>query len=255
MKVLGIIPSRLGSTRLENKPLYKVLGTPLIEHVYKRAILSDLLDDLIVATDHKSILDLVTSFGGKAVLTSDQHKNGTERMSEVVSMYPDYDYYVLINGDEILLNPKSINVSIQTLISSPESCCSILAVRFDRLESPSDFKAVFDNKMNLMYISRSDIPSNSRNSPDYLLKAYHLMTFKKKTILEYSKLEKTYLESIEDHEHLRLLENQYKISGCVVDDDCISLDTIEDLEIIEQKLKKDPVFLELVKEGSFVNIC
>lgn len=248
MKVLGIIPSRLKSSRLKNKPLHKVLGIPLIEHVYKRASLSKSLNDLVVATDHSSIFDLVNSFGGKAIMTSQHHNNGTERMAEVVSAYPDYDYYVLINGDEILLNPKSIDISIKTLQNNESACCSILAIKFDRFNSHSDFKVVFNKRMELMYISRNDIPSNSRNNFDYLLKAYHLMTFKKETILEYSSMEKSFLEKIEDHEHLRLLENGYKISGCLVEDDCISLDTIEDLKIIEEKLSKDSLFLEIIKD-------
>tara|TARA_A200000159_G_scaffold163993_1_gene192035 strand:- start:2498 stop:3259 length:762 start_codon:yes stop_codon:yes gene_type:complete len=248
MKVLGIIPSRLESSRIKQKPLLKVLGMPLIEHVYKRASYSKELDDIIVATDSDAIKEVVESFGGKAELTSVDHKNGTERMAEVVSRNPEYDYYVLINGDEILLNPDSIKESIHVLDSDPEAACSILAVKFKRFNSPSDFKVVFDNNMRLMYISRNDIPSNARNKVDYMLKAYHLMTFRKDTILEYFKMDKTPLEKIEDHEHLRLLEEGYKITGLIVDDDCISLDTREDLLVIEEKLKKESFFLENIKD-------
>tara|TARA_B100001094_G_scaffold332949_1_gene407490 strand:+ start:5166 stop:5918 length:753 start_codon:yes stop_codon:yes gene_type:complete len=247
MKILGIIPSRLESNRIKKKPLKKVFGIPLIEHVYKRAKLSNSLDDLVVATDDALVSNLVESFGGNSLLTSKKHQNGTERMSEVVDIYNDYDYYVLINGDEILLNPDSIQVSIDTLVSNPQAAASILAINFKTFNSKSDFKLVFNNSMELMYISRNDIPSNSKNKVDYMLKAYHLMTFRKETILDYSTMEKSRLEKIEDHEHLRLLENGYKIVGRVVDDDCISLDTYEDLEIIEDKLRKDKIFLEKIR--------
>ncbi len=240
-RILGVIPSRLASSRLPNKPLETILGIPLIIHVLKRAQKSKLLTDLIVATDSSIIFDLVEKNGGKAMLTSLYHKNGTERMAEVMDKYP-YDYYTLINGDEILLNPESIDISINTLLNCPTADASILAVPFKRENSPSDFKIVLNCKNEVMYISRNDIPSNARNPVDYRLKAYHLMTFKPEVIDAYRKMEKSPLEKIEDHEHLRLIENCYKIVCEVVNDKCISLDTPEDLPLILEYLKSDNVY-------------
>ncbi len=240
-KILGIIPSRLASSRLPNKPMEMVLGIPLIIHVLKRAQQAKLLDDLIVATDSSLIVDLVEKNGGKAMLTSLYHKNGTERMAEVMDKYQ-YDYYTLINGDEILLNPDSIDISINTLLNSPNADASILAVPFTRENSPSDFKIVLNCKNEVMYISRNDIPSSARNPVDYRLKAYHLMTFKPEVIDAYRKMEKSPLEKIEDHEHLRLIENCYKIVCQLVNDKCISLDTPNDIPIIIEYLNSDKVF-------------
>lgn len=241
-RVLGIIPSRLESSRLPRKPLHEIFGIPLIAHVYKRAKLSNSLTDLVVATDSYEIVQLVESIGGKAILTSVEHRNGTERMAEVLKALPNYDYYTLINGDEILLNPDSINTSIQTMIENENADASILAVPFRRENSTSDFKLVCNLKNEVMYISRNDIPSSARNAVDFRLKAYHLMTFKPKTILDYSRMDKTPLEKIEDHEHLRLIESGYKIICQVVDDNCISLDTPDDIELIESYLKEDKIF-------------
>ena len=241
-RVLGIIPSRLESSRLPRKPLHEIFGIPLIVHVYKRAKLSNSLTDLVVATDSYEIVQLVESIGGKAILTSVEHRNGTERMAEVLRAFPDYDYYTLINGDEILLNPDSISTSIQTMIENENADASILAVPFRRENSHSDFKLVRNLKNEVMYISRNDIPSSARNAVEFRLKAYHLMTFKPKTILDYSKMDKTPLEKIEDHEHLRLIESGYKIICQVVDDNCISLDTPDDIELIESYLKEDNIF-------------
>ena len=247
-KVLGVIPSRLKSTRIINKPIFEVLNIPLILHVWYRASKATLLDDLIVATDSSLIKDLVESVGGKAILTSEKHINGTERMAEVVKLMPNYDYYTLINGDEILLNPDSVDISIKTMIENIHSIdATILAVPFIKKDSPNDFKIVTDVKGNLLYISRSDIPSEARNNFDFMLKAYHLMTFKKETVLAYSELVKSYLESIEDHEHLRLIENGYKIRCKIVDDKCISLDSLNDLETIVPLLEKDKIYQEYAK--------
>jgi 3-deoxy-manno-octulosonate cytidylyltransferase (CMP-KDO synthetase) len=158
------------------------------------------------------------------------------------------EYYTLINGDEILLNPKSIDISINLMLNNVEDVdATILAVKFTRKNSPNDFKIVRDIRENLLYISRNDIPSDSRNEVPFMLKAYHLMTFKKETVDAYSNLSKSYLESLEDHEHLRLIENGYNIRCGIVDDTCISLDTLEDLDTIIPLLKGDELFLEYAK--------
>lgn len=247
-RVLGIIPSRLESTRVPRKPLKEVLGLPLILHVYERAKRAKLLTDLIVATDSQEVVSLVQAAGGDAILTSIHHKNGTERMHEVLNAMPDYDYYTLINGDEILLNPDSIDISIRLLLNNREYSASMLAVPFDKSNSPFDFKVVLNSKNEVMYISRSDIPSGIRNPIDFRLKAYHLMTFQPKTIRDYYQLEMSKLEHFEDHEHLRLLEAGYRIICNVVDDKCISLDTPEDVETIISYLKTDSLFNEYLRK-------
>ena len=248
MKILGIIPSRLKSSRIKEKPTYNVCGMPLIEHVFRRAKKCKQLDKLVVATDSTKIKKIIDSINGECIMTSKHHQNGTERMGEVIKKYSDYDYYVLINGDEILLNPNSIGISIETLKKSPHADASILATKYTKFNSPSDFKIVLNKKNEVMYISRNDIPYNSKDRLGYMLKAYHLMTFKKNTILKYCNLNKTALENMEDHEHLRLLENGFKIVAEIVEDDSISMDTKSDIVTIEKKLEKDKIFKNLVKE-------
>jgi len=241
-KILGIIPSRLSSSRVKQKPLYEIDGIPLIIHVVKRASMSDALSDLIVATDSEKIHDLVLSHGYKAILTSKLHKNGTERITEVANIYNNYDCFTLINGDEILLNPSSIEFSINSFINSPDASASILAVKYNILNKASDFKIVLDNKQNVIYISRADIPYYHNNSQDYRLKAYHIMTFSLDSLNKYVELAGSTLEDIEGHEHLRFIENGLKIKCTIVDDLCISLDTHEDIPIIKEYLKKDKIY-------------
>lgn len=240
MKIVGVIPSRLKSSRVENKPLVDIEGMPMIAHVYNRAKLSEALDDLYVATDSVEIKEVVESYGGKAIITSDKHRNGTERIGEAIKNI-DADIVVLINGDEALLNPENIKDSIEGLINS-DADASILAIDFKKKNSPSDFKVVTNLKSEVLYISRNDIPSDARNKCDSMLKAYHIMAFKRKTIEAYSKMEKTPLEKIEDHEHLRLIENGYRIKAVQVEAECISVDTYDDLEFVRDKMKNDSIF-------------
>tara|TARA_Y100001968_G_scaffold4538_1_gene4034 strand:+ start:4587 stop:5330 length:744 start_codon:yes stop_codon:yes gene_type:complete len=237
-KILGIIPSRLYSKRLPKKALIKINGEPLISRVYRLASKSKILDSLIVATDSNEIVNLLNKVEGRSIMTSEKHANGTERMGEVIkNLNEDYDIYVLINGDEALLDPDHIEIAVKTLIEN-DSDASMLVCKFYKRNSPSDFKVVLNAKNELLYISRSDIPSESRNSTNFLLKAYHIMAFKEQTIIDYSLLEKTRLESIEDHEHLRLLENGYKISCSIVNSDSISVDTESDLKFVIEQAKK-----------------
>jgi 3-deoxy-manno-octulosonate cytidylyltransferase (CMP-KDO synthetase) len=240
-RVIGIIPARFASTRLPGKPLVDINGLPMIIHVLKRTLMSKCLDDVIVATDDKRILDTVIKFGGKAVLTSETHNNGSERMYEVSQSF-NADIYVLINGDEALLNPNHIDLGVQALSNNPSSGVSLLYNKFEKRNSVSDFKVVVNNKKEIMYISRSDIPSENRNNIDYLLKAYHIITFTKEMLEIYSHLKQTEYDFTESHELLRLLENSYKIQGVEVDSSAISVDIKEDLEFVRDMMNTDKLF-------------
>ena len=239
-KIIGIIPSRLHSTRVPNKPLVDICGLPLIVHVYNRASLSKILDEVIVATDSVEIANVIEAHNGKAILTSLDHKNGTERIAEV-SKQIDCDYVVLINGDEALLNPNYIEASTKALIESNANA-SILINKFYKKQSPGDFKVIVNKFNEVMYISRGDIPSDARNEVPYYFKAYHILTFRKDFLLKYAEMEKSPMEKIEDHEHLRIIENGYKLIAKEVDSDAVSLDTPQDLEYIRNKMLSDKYF-------------
>ena len=137
-----------------------------------------------------------------------------------------------------MLDPKHINTSLKTLIIS-NADASILARKFNNYNSPSDFKIVCDRYGFLMYISRADIPFHKKNLNTNMLKAYHIMSFKRKVILQYPKLKKTTLEKSEGHEHLRLLENGYKIKVAIVKSNSISVDVPKDLKYVKSKIKSD----------------
>ena len=110
MKTIGLIPTRLGSTRLPSKPLLEINGIPLIIHTYKRAKLAKKLDDLIICCDDKKILDIAKKFKAKCILTSKFHNNGTERITEVlINLKEKYDLVVDIQGDEPLISPSHID--------------------------------------------------------------------------------------------------------------------------------------------------
>jgi 3-deoxy-manno-octulosonate cytidylyltransferase (CMP-KDO synthetase) len=247
MKIVGIIPSRLKSTRVPNKPLADILGTPMIVHVYKRASLSLILDEVIVATDSEEIQSVVQQYGGKAVLTSDKHLNGTERIAEVAASM-EADVFVLINGDEALLNPEHIQDSVDTLLQS-DADSSILVLDFYKKNSPGDFKVVLNAQNEVMYISRNDIPSDARNEVKSMLKAYHILSFRKDFLMKYATMEKSPMEKIEDHEHLRIIENGFKLKAKKVESSSISVDTPEDLAYVRRVMPDDSFYLKYAKQN------
>ena len=118
----------------------------------------------------------------------------------------------------------------------------ILVNKYTVKNNPSSIKVVLNENNNVMYFSRSDIPSNSRSNDDEMLKAYHIIPFKKDFLLKYSNWEPTRLEKIEFNEYLRILEKGYEIKAVEVSSAAISVDTKEDLDIVEKQMKTDEFF-------------
>ena len=239
-RVIGVIPARYSSTRLPGKPLKDIAGLPMVIHVLKRAQMSTVLDEVIVATDDERILEVVEAHGGKAIMTSASHDSGTERMYEISKSILG-DIFVMISGDEALVKPEHIDVGVKGLMSS-DAPVSVLFNRFEKKNSQGDFKLVFNKRKEIMYISRNDIPSETRRKVPYMHKSYHITSFTKKFLKTYMALEQTPLDHFEMHELLRILENGYKIQGVEVESSAISADTPEDLDYIRGVMSDDIVY-------------
>lgn len=240
MKVIGMIPVRMESSRLPNKAIKDICGLPMIIHTLKRTQMTKSLDDVYVATDNEKIRKLVEFYGGKVIMTKKEHQTGSDRLAEAANKV-EADIIVNIQGDEALVNPEHIDMGVQALKNS-DAEVSILLTKYWKKKSPSDIKAVVNLKNEIMYISRNDIPSDARTEVPYMLKAYHIVSFRKKFLLKYASLEQTPLEKIEYNEYLRILENGYKIQGVIVDSDAVSVDTQEDLEYVTSKMVDDNLF-------------
>jgi 3-deoxy-manno-octulosonate cytidylyltransferase (CMP-KDO synthetase) len=240
MKAIGVIPVRLESTRLPMKALVNICGMPLILHTLKRTQMAKILDDVYVATDSKEVIDLVEKNGGKAMMTSKTHPTGTDRVAEAAKKI-DADIIVNIQGDEALVSPEHIDAGVKGLINS-DAEVSILLTKFYKKNVTSSIKAVVNLKNEIMYMSRVDIPSDARTKVRELLKAYHVVSFRKPFLLKYSKMKTSPLEKIEYNEYLKILEHGYKIQGVLVDSDSISVDTPEDLDFVRKKMLKDPLY-------------
>lgn len=156
MKILGIIPSRYASSRFPGKPLVDVAGKPMIRRVYEQSKQSKGLDEVIVATDDERIVDEVLSFGGKVELTAENHRNGTERCSEVLQRYPEYDYAVNIQGDEPFIKPQQIDGLCDLLDGSVQLGSMVKKIEDPAmLDNPSIMKVILNNFHEAIYFSHS----------------------------------------------------------------------------------------------------
>lgn len=232
MNIIGVIPSRFASTRLLGKPLIDIKGKTMIQRVYEQAMKSKLLSDVIVATDNQLISNEVFKFGGKAVLTSEKHKSGTDRICEVIKKIK-CDIIVNIQGDEPLLPPDNIDKAIEPLIKDSSLNVSTLAIKILDIKDVFDeniVKVVFDKDNNALYFSRSVIPydRDKTESPVYY-KHIGLYVYKKEFLMTFKSLEQTNLEKSEKLEQLRILENGYKIKVVLTKKDSFSIDTKNDL--------------------------
>jgi 3-deoxy-manno-octulosonate cytidylyltransferase (CMP-KDO synthetase) len=239
-KAVAIIPARLESSRLPNKALADILGLPMIVHVFKRCLLAKTLDEVYVATDNIKIKDAVESHGGKVIMTSVKHETGTDRIAEAAQNIK-ADIIVNVQGDEALVNPEYIDKVVNSLVNSSGADVAILVNPFSKKRSPSDIKVVLNENDEVMYLSRADIPSDARVDNTKMLKAYHIVPFRKDFLLKYARWKKTELEKIEFNEYLRILEKGYKIQAVRVKSDAISVDTQQDLELVRKKMVTDKI--------------
>jgi 3-deoxy-manno-octulosonate cytidylyltransferase (CMP-KDO synthetase) len=238
---LGIIPARWASTRFPGKPLHLIAGKPLIQHVWERCQQCTKLDDLVIATDDPRILDAATGFGAKAVMTSENHPTGTDRIAEAAAAFPEAAYIINIQGDEPLIDPSLIDQLAAALQADSGVAMATAANPFDDdslMDDPNVVKCVLARNGDALYFSRSPLPYRRSESPG-------LMLYRHKGIYAYRRdfLEKfvtwppSPLELAESLEQLRALENNARIKVLVTDDQSPGVDTPEQAKQIEDMLR------------------
>ena len=241
LRVIGVIPARYRSTRFPAKLLSDINGKPLIQYTYENSLKVGIFDELIVATDDERIFQAVRKFNGKVIMTSAEHRSGTDRVAEVAENI-DCDLVVNIQGDEVLIKPGTIKDAVQLLTDDFSAAMSTAAFRID---DPKDYndrnvvKVVIDSKGYALYFSRAPLPHSKTGEMKEDYEYYRhigMYCYRRDFLLEYNKLPKSKLEEIEGLEQLRALENGYKIKVAIVDDRPMSVNTYEDLENIRKIL-------------------
>lgn len=247
LKFIGIIPARYASSRFPGKPLAKIGGVMMIERVWRQV--RKVLDRVWVATDDERIYDAVKSFGGDAVMTSTEHRSGTDRCYEAYcKIGGGEDVIINIQGDEPFIQESQLQ-AIMECFDDETADIATLVRRFDAgrgykaLADCNTPKVVLDNTMNALYFSRSVIPFvRNADTADWAARTQYythvgMYAYRSATLAEITKLPQSSLELAESLEQLRWLQNGYRIKAGVTDCVTIGIDTPADLENAEKMLQ------------------
>lgn len=238
--VVIAIPARFASSRFPGKPLAQLCGKPMIEHVYEKAAASS-ADLVLVATDDERIRQAVENFGGRAVMTSESHPSGTDRIAEAIRKL-DEDAQIIINvqGDEPLIPTAVIDELIDTMRNHPEIEMATVAVPRDRGSMDEDnVKVVFGADHFALYFSRAEIPFARKGgtpAPTYL--HWGIYAYRRAALERFVSLPPGVLENSEKLEQLRALENGIRIYVQLSNLTSIGVDTPADLAEAEKKLRE-----------------
>ncbi|MBC7396032.1 MAG: 3-deoxy-manno-octulosonate cytidylyltransferase [Bdellovibrionales bacterium] len=244
MMVVAVIPARYASTRLPAKPLADICGKPMIQWVYEKAKQSKLCTRVCIATDDERIARVVRAFGGEVVMTSEHIQNGTDRMAAVAEKI-EGDVFVNIQGDEPMLDPRSLDTAIQPVLDGKFDL-STLRVPIQsaaELLNLNIVKVIVDDADRALYFSRYPIPY-SRVSPEdaklpYLCsKHVGIYVYRREVLLKVSRLPASELEKAESLEQLRALKAGIPIGVFLSEFDSVGVDTPEDLEKVRSILSR-----------------
>lgn len=241
MRIIGVIPSRLGSTRLPRKPLALIAGVPMVRRVYEGARGCGRLTSLLVATDSREILDYCASAGIPAELTSPHHVSGTDRIREIADRF-DADLYVNIQGDEPMVTAAHIESLVGPFFADSGVEVSTLALPLapERADDPNTVKVVTRRDGRALYFSRSRIPFDRDRAGIGCRKHLGFYAYRREALRRFSQLPPSPLETAERLEQLRFLENGVEIHVAESPGDTWSVDTAEDLARVEEYFRAHP---------------
>ena len=242
MKIIAVIPSHLASIRLKQKILLQIHGLEMIEHVRRRAILSNAFDKVIVATGDQPILDLVKSYGGEVIKTNEKHLSGTSRVAEAVKNL-DASHIVVLQGDEPLMIPEHLSKIVANIKKNPEfhSWNATSAINNkDELDKHSFVKCSVNQNQKIMYCFRRS-PSFAPFSEQkkYVRKILGLIAYKKEVLEELNKKPASLLETYESIEQMKIITYGYDLHSVSVEPSLPSINEPGDEAIVLDLLKKD----------------
>lgn len=244
MNILALIPARMGSSRFPGKPMAKILGKPMIEHVYKNVTKCNLLTKTAVATCDKEIADFIESIGGQAVMTSDKHERASDRCAEALNYLEhedniQYDIVVMVQGDEPMTHPEMIVEAVTPMLDDEEIIVTNLLGDIKNEEEFEDrncIKVVCDLDSNAICFSREPIPTRMYGNA-IMKKQVCIIPFTRDFLFEYTRLKPTPLEIIESIDMMRILEHGKKVRMVPTKYHTNPVDTKDDLLHVEKLMR------------------
>jgi 3-deoxy-manno-octulosonate cytidylyltransferase (CMP-KDO synthetase) len=241
-KIVAFIPARFPSTRFPGKPLARISGKPLIQHVYERARACPDLDETYVATDDQRIYACVERFGGRAIMTAEDHQSGTDRIAEAAERLNVGPRAIVVNiqGDQPLFQPSILTDLIRPLNKDRTIPMSTLMYEIEEdkeIQDPNNVKVVVDTNGYALYFSRLPIPFvRDKGSAAHYYKHIGIYAYRNEFLLTFTKLPYGKLEEIEKLEQLRALEHGFRIKVIETPFDSTEVDVPEDIIEVERQL-------------------
>jgi 3-deoxy-manno-octulosonate cytidylyltransferase (CMP-KDO synthetase) len=238
MKIIAVIPARYGSRRFPGKPLVKILGKTILQHVYERVKESEVLSDTLIATDDSRIAREAERFGGKFIFTSPNNLTGTDRVAEVSEKLVDTQIFVNIQCDQPLFDSSMIEEVVEPLLKEEGVLVSTLKKKISHpedLTDPSVVKVVTTKDGFALYFSRHCIPYTIHPELTHsFYKHIGIYGYKREFLLKFPSLPSSSLERAEELEQLRILESGYRIRVIETNFDSYKVDTPEDLKKVKE---------------------
>ena len=245
MKNIALIPARLGSSRFPGKPLIKILGKPLIQHVWEGTSKSNLLDYICVCTCDKEIFDFLKSINANVIMTSSSHTIASDRCAEgLIALEKKFkikfENIVMVQGDEPMVNSEMIEKSLYPIIRNECEVTNLLGPFHseEEFKSKNSIKVVVDKKFNALYFSRNIIPHNSSFKDVNVGKQVCVISWKRDFLIKFNEMHETELEIQESIDMLRLIENDFKVRLIPINQISQPIDSPEDVKVVEKLICK-----------------
>ena len=240
-----VIPARMGSTRFPGKPLARILGRPMIEHVFIRAAMAPGVDGVYIATCDKEIEEAASAFGAPVIMTSAEHQRASDRVAEAAE-HLEMDIVVMVQGDEAMLHPNMVTAALTPFTEGSDVACVNLAARIETREEFEDrntIKVVIGLEGNALYFSREPVPTQTLRDPDSIprFKQVCIIPFTTAALAKFASLPPTPLEEAESIDMLRFLEHGVPVRMVQTNIATHAVDTPADLAYVESLLQHDPI--------------
>ena len=252
MKIVGVIPARMAASRFPGKPLFKILGMPMVEHVYRRAALYPKWDHLCLATCDEEIAAVGRQHGWPTVMTSDKHTRALDRVEEAaancgVALEPS-DVVVCVQGDEPMLQPDMMDAVIKPLTDDPQAACTVLAMEIvdeAQFRNPDTVKIIYDKRGRVQYTSRSPVPYAKEGLPKHFVprRIYGIFAFRWHFLRTFSSMPMSPLELAESCDSNRIFDNGFvQWIAPYAFRPSFSVDSPADATQVEANLRRDPLW-------------
>lgn len=251
MKTIGIVPARMASSRFPGKPLYPILGKPMVEHVFQRAKMYPEWDGLYLATCDREIEAAGNERGWPVIMTSDKHTRCLDRVAEAAEkcgqILEDKDIIVCVQGDEPMLHPDMISSVIRPLDEDDSVCGTVLAMQIvdeEQWRNPDTVKIIHDMRGDVLYTSRAPIPYTKTFRPDLgARRIYGIFAFRWDFLKTFNSLPESPLELVESCDSNRIMDHGYRQRIAPYPHrPSFSVDSPSDIKLVEDNMRQDPLW-------------